>query len=397
MKKKHEKPELKVLFDTNIIYSGSANYLLNEQVSNFIKKNNSFFDLLVSWHIPEIVINERKFQMISKGLELLAPIEKLEKLLGHNLNITKEIIESRVHETIFKQINDFCLKITKIDTKDIDWDSIINNSVFRLPPFENNSKEKGFRDSIIVETFYQLIKNSPKTYKTCRIVLVCNDILLTEAAKLKAKSYNNIRFVKDLSELKSLINILVSEIEESIVDKIAENANQIFFIPEDESTFYFTEKITEKITEKFYQKLHELPDNNAFITKSNTWYVSDVNFVKKERQKIYWRTAISAELISYKREVKNDFNENSINDLLLKKNFSKEALPILKLPNSSGIKRMFGSSTKFFVEEIEYMRGKSMYEVIWSVTYRTNHNLSNPKVEEINFIENNWNNNEHDS
>ena len=106
MAKRKKKPELKVVFDTNVIYSGSASFLINKELTELIKNNLSHHDLDISWFLPETVIKEREFQMIKKGLEFLQPIAKLETLLGHNLNITEEIISDRVKSNIIKQIDE---------------------------------------------------------------------------------------------------------------------------------------------------------------------------------------------------------------------------------------------------------------------------------------------------
>ena len=76
-----KKLRLVIAFDTNAIYSGSESYLLKKNAGKFIQENSSHSDLEITWHLPKMVIDERKFQMNSKGLDLLPSIEKLETII----------------------------------------------------------------------------------------------------------------------------------------------------------------------------------------------------------------------------------------------------------------------------------------------------------------------------
>ncbi len=158
-----KKLKLKVIFDTNVVYTGSASDLLRNEIVELINNHKSLTDIEIEWYIPETVVKERIFQMNKKGNELLPHIQKLEKLLGHNLNITKEIIEDRILETVKKQLISLQIETIKIDIAKVDWELIIHNSLNRQIPFEDNEKEKGFRDALILECLKQIISNSPKT------------------------------------------------------------------------------------------------------------------------------------------------------------------------------------------------------------------------------------------
>jgi len=89
-KKKKSKPKLLVVFDTSVLFNSVAYDLVRSEVRQLIEMNSQHSDLSVKWYLPNIVIDERRYQMQGKAFQLLLSIEKLEKLLGHNLNITKE-------------------------------------------------------------------------------------------------------------------------------------------------------------------------------------------------------------------------------------------------------------------------------------------------------------------
>src|SRR5205807_2068990 len=107
MSPKHVKPphlRLEVVLDTNALYTGSANYFLRKEVADLIEQNSTLPDLTIRWIVPEVVRHERHFQMLQVALQMLPTIEKLERLLGHRLNITDEILDTRVKEAIEREI-----------------------------------------------------------------------------------------------------------------------------------------------------------------------------------------------------------------------------------------------------------------------------------------------------
>ena len=215
-----KKLKLKVIFDTNVVYTGSASDLLRNEIVELINNHKSLSDIEIDWLIPETVIKERIFQMNKRGNELLPAIQKLEKLLGHNLNITKEIIQERILETVRKQLISHEIKTVKIDTNKVDWENIINNSLNRLIPFEDNEKEKGFRDALILECLKQTIASSPITKSICRIIFITNDNILNKAAAQIGSQSTNVNVFPNIDEFVSLINILDSEITEDLINKI---------------------------------------------------------------------------------------------------------------------------------------------------------------------------------
>lgn len=161
-KKKTKGPELRVVFDTSALYTGSESDLVQGEVAAVIKEHSQHPDLEITWYLPHTVRHERQFRMQTKALELLQSIEKLERLLGHRLNITERIIKERVNAAVETQIQNLGLEPLEFDSTRVDWTRLILDACYRRPPFEDSEREKGFRDSLIVETFLQLVENSPK-------------------------------------------------------------------------------------------------------------------------------------------------------------------------------------------------------------------------------------------
>lgn len=365
-----KKITLKVLFDTNVIFTGSASDLLRKEITDLITSHSSLSDISIEWYLPQTVLQERLFQMRKRGLELLPSIQKLERLLGHNLNITEEIIENRIQDTINKQIENIKLKIFNLQIEKIDWPKIIHNSLNRLPPFEDNEKEKGFRDALIIETLKQVIAASPSTPSVCRIIYISNDIVCRNAALEISSDKKNVYVFEKAEELVSLINILNSEITEELISTIKNVAQHLFFIKEDKTTLYYTENIRAKISEDYAKELKEKPD--AADTRENgTWWINPPGFEKKEKQKIFWRSLIEVDFINFKTSYEAN-PQKSLTEIFATKE------------SSSGL---FSVSTQ---KKDKINEGQTRFEVIWSVTLTTTKKLKSPKIESIKFIDNTY-------
>lgn len=402
--KSRKRLELKVVFDSNILYTGTASDLINQSIAQVINESSHHQDITLSWYLPEIVVFERKYQMIRKGLELLPSIEKLEQLLGHNLNVTGEIIEGRVNDAIQKQLTQYGIKVAKLASEKVDWDRLIHNSAFRKAPFDPGEKEKGFRDAVLVETFLQIVGDSPTTPKICRIALVTGDNLLISAVKEQTSAATNIRIVKSIDELKGLINTLVSTVSEEVVARIKEQAATYFFVLKQENTLFYTEKIRQHISEKFKKELDEMP-KVADRRENGAWRISPPRFLKKQGQRVTWVSPIEVEAKAFKIEVQSDFWAitapiSPMSDI--KPAFSvpltsvgtwispyvAQAVPSRELNPTLG--KLVSSEIFFGGPEKMIAQGRTYFEVTWSHLLSTNQKFRSPRIDETRFLKTVW-------
>lgn len=222
-------PKLLVVFDTNVLYTQVASDLVRNEIQRIVKENSKHPDLIIEWYLPEIVIGERKYQMLLKAKELLPNLTKLERLIGHSFGVGEDTLELHVDNAINNSIQKHNFKIAPCDVSEVNWSDLISRSVNREPPFEQNEKEKGFRDSVIAHSFAQLQNSSPSTPNICRLALVSGDQRLQEyVAELTDKS-KNVRILSKTDELESLINTLVSTVSEEFVAELTKKASKIFF------------------------------------------------------------------------------------------------------------------------------------------------------------------------
>ena len=78
--------------------------------------------------------------MLENGIELLPSIGKIEKVLGHNLNITQQTIRERRPTLIDEQIRDSGVEIILFEPSTIDWHRVAKDAAARNPPFEKGEK-----------------------------------------------------------------------------------------------------------------------------------------------------------------------------------------------------------------------------------------------------------------
>lgn len=372
------KPELKVVFDTSVLYTQIASDLVRESIRKLITENSSHADINISWYLPSIVVSERRYQMKNKAFELMPTMQKLERLLGHNLNITEEILVDRVNKAIESELDDLGTSVIEVDTNKIDWPGVIERSVNRTPPFQPGDKEKGFRDSLIAEAFIQLANQSPTTPTVCRLAIVADDERLEEYIKNETKDSKNIRVLSNIGELESLINTLVSEVTEEFVEDLRDRTGSYFFTKDDDSTLYYKDNIGATIREDFSDELKSMPIE-GLSREDGTWWIGEPVFVKKERQRIYWVTTIKVDAKLFRLE----YPESGVDA------GTGTAPPGLESASKNAL-RTLGGLLGEAPRKVEAGNGQSVFEVRWSVNITQTKKFTSPRIEAIDNIGTKW-------
>lgn len=406
MKAKQQR-QLRVVFDTNVLYTDSANYLVREEVGKLIHESK-FADLEIRWYLPDVVRHERQFQMQKRALELLPTIAKLEKLLGHNLNITQKLLIDSVETVVSQRLGELDLLSLPLDYPNVDWHQVFLDSVYRRAPFKDGETEKGFRDRIVVECFLQLVASSPKTAAVCRVVLVSNDGLVTQAVKARTAELENTAVLSSLEELKGLINTLVSRADEAFLALLKPKAEKLFCIPDDESTLFYKERVREKLNEKFAKEL-AAPPPGAANRKNGTWHVSSPNFVQKTGHRIQWISRITIDAKASKApntaglNLANSLFANPLKDFTLT---NPQSQPPVNYINalSYGFEGLNAQVPMYYnladpdYTKISYAaqtpvvthKGRDIYEVLWGADVTTRKELRRPSVDEVKHVESVW-------
>lgn len=398
-RRRRKPPLLRVVFDTNQLYTGSASDLLRAAVRKLIETASVHRDVKIEWFVPEMVRWEREHQMISAATQLLPSLQKLERILGHQLGITADTLVERIKSAIEKQISELGLKMISLRIEAVDWRAILLGSAFRRAPFEDGETEKGFRDAIILECVSQLIAESPKNPSACRIAVVTQDKRLIEALEVRTESASNVRMLASTEELEGLINTLVSNVTEEFVKEVQPAAEKYFFKVESKEGLYYSEKLGEQLRQKFRPQLQELPAG-ATSRENGTWYIGPSSFVRKSGQRITWQTSIRVEATSYK------VTQPALPDWLslpsqrlseVGKQQSLGGLGLLGGESNLGASTaaqqpsfFFGAPTDPPTTKTVHSKGHTLLQVTWSVVITSSRKFTHPKVDELAYKETVW-------
>ncbi len=394
MARKKRQLTVNVVLDTNSLFTEAAHALLNLETAELIGESNTNSDINTVWHLPEVVRGERKYQMMVRAERLLPQLEKLEKLLGHKLGITRETLLERVEAAILNQMRELGIQGLPLDSTKVDWARLIDLAVNRLPPFDGGEKEKGFRDAVILEAFCQLVETAPKTPSICRTFLITNDELLKAAAEARVQSCQNVRVLGSLEEFRTIINALKSELDEAVLRDVLPKARKLFWNSDDPSCLWH-KAVKSELFEENARIIGSKPQG-ALTVKTSGIELPSTAFIKKDGQKIYFETKVQVdvEAITYKAVPALTSGAITLGDsvgsgaltLGSVQGQGGGALPTIKAPN------YLANALGLQPPSVEEMRqtGAHSFAARWHATLTTAGKLTNAQLDSFQHLESAW-------
>jgi hypothetical protein len=366
-------------------------------ISDFILKSKKELDLDVHWYLPWIVKAERKYQMAEKAYRYLPQLEKLEKLLGHQLGITSDTLSARVDEAIKKNIDRHGMKEVGLTPSLVDWQRMIERSVSRQAPFERGENEKGFRDAILLEIFCQLINTLPKSPQTCRIVLLTNDGLLATAARERVLDRNNIILIADLESLKTMLNALAAELTQETVASLLPKASELFFEKDNNDSLYFKMDVWKKTLEKFRDMIYQPPAPEFSVTLDGILIHSTPTFLSKTGQTLQFADQFTLKMAATKRVPKPSlavpWNRLAPQPLQMAPSYTLPSSPdntFVLQPSPFRTSNPFEGIISGAIAPQEFdevkREGEHVFRVTWTVTLKANGTLVGAKLQGIDHV-----------
>lgn len=278
-----------MLFDTNAIFADSFEQLISRKAAGAIADHSRHGDLDIVWILPEVVRLEREYQMRDKFRHVLTPTKQVEQLLGANWEISQETIHGSIASRIDHQLASCKISVRACDADLVDLNQITHDAVFRLPPFEPGPTEKGFRDAILCETFYQLA-NSLSGNETAVLVSDDKRVQLAVNARMPAA-----RVLENIEGLRDEINLRVGNVDAQTASLIENRASRVMFNFSnvgDQTTLWNRENLHAKIWARFQQEINELWDNsNASVVEQ---ILAPTRLVRKEGARVFFSTLYTA-------------------------------------------------------------------------------------------------------
>lgn len=418
-RQRKSKPKLKVLFETNVLWTKSSYDLIRNEARKLIETNSQHNDLDIEWYMPSVVIREREYQMQRRAYALLPSISELEKLLGHCLNIDNNTLDRQIKEAINTQLSNLKIVTLDFDISKVDWNEIIMRSIYRLPPFEID-KEKGFRDALIAQTFMQVVHSSPVTPSVCRLAIITDDKLLTDYVKEKIAGVKNVKILSSVSELEDFINTIVSQVTEEFMSEIREKVSKYFFEKDNDDCLYYKKDIPKIIKETYSNELKTVT-KEEFIRENGTWWIHNPIFVKKIKQRTHWITSIKIDAKLSKVEYSGQnitptgmfgtsgTSATGLLQRILDDQHPSEDLGKIKPPDNLGellsqppdetltLRKAYAALAEAkakaiqAVKKVDIASGHSLFEIHWSVNITQTKKITTPKIEKVKFISTSWN------
>ncbi|MBU0529892.1 hypothetical protein KKF86_09100 [bacterium] len=390
------KQKLNIIFDTNILHTESESYLVTEEVNKLIKKYTNDSDLVIEWFIPETVLNERIYQMRKVGDKLLNPINRLEFLLGHKLAITLDTIYKGIEDVTQKQLKELNMTVGKLDSEKVEWNRLVSDATFRIPPFEVGEKEKGFRDSIILEIVAQIVGDSPKTPSVCRVIFICRDKIFIEACENRFKDNKNVKIFNSIDSLIGYIKTIKSKISEKIINKVSSKASLYFFDDDKEKGLIYDKKILERIFDEYSTKIKSYPTSDC-IVKTGTRWITNPNFNKKVNNRFHWISRIEIDRKAFYEPLQR-YDQLSLNYPM-----TSEQTPGLYTGSNTvqlgkydslgsfGSGKYFSRFNNDLLNQSPISEGKVVFDVYWSVSISPERYIfSKPYVDKLEYVTSNW-------
>lgn len=320
-----------LILDTNILFHKNKKFVVDPKFDEFWSKYAE--DANLDLFIPSVVEGELLYQQTCSALTTLqranSSFARLTEFTGkkYGHRVTEQRIETEIKQRLKSWLKTKNAEIIDTPIKKIDWNRVINDSIWRVPPFsaitEKNKSEKGFRDYLILESVVAYCQK--ETQK--KVIFITNDTLLRESTRNRLKGDTTVKIYSTLEEFESNLKLQKENFEENFVNSVIEKAADRFFKLSDKNSLIFRMKISNKLVKK-YKDLFENPgellvnsNENDFFSDSQ-WEVSDRGWFKvvgkpqflhiQNEHTFYWNS-----LVTYQQDFKRAHTPNNSEIYLL--------------------------------------------------------------------------------
>lgn len=338
-----------VIVDTNFLVNNTGN--IKEIVKELQEKE-------IEVYVPELVKEEfiniqlRKLEEAYSKLENLKNLQKIIDLKYRKKEVTRKMVEG-IYNNIFEE--NFKNKII-VYNKEGMLDRVLERNKYKKPPFynENNSSDKGFKDTIILLTIIDFISsfgddaifyfitsdNGFIKYKNeieKEILDKCAKNITIVEGKDKNKVYKELNIVEEKSNQEEKKENIFSK-EEINIEEIRKRINELMHIfiwttsldyygnLQDERRFEISNYINNEKTEKFLNSIDGIIEDNIFrneilvetFFETDEWVFSknsiDVD-IMKEISELYKKVKDTKYKEAFINYISQRINENKVNNM----------------------------------------------------------------------------------
>ncbi len=312
-----------LMVDTSILWCQDKQVVANPEFETFWSTYGSKYRLKLV--LPEVVVGELVFQHATSANKsykrIQSEAENLSSIIGSAVPI--RLHDAKIKALVQKRFNlwlrDKRARVASTPLNSINWRSLIDRSIWRLPPFESNPKdplaEKGFRDSLILETLVDLHDNQSSINA---VVFLCGDALLRDAASERLTKAPRYQSYSSLGEFESYLKLTSEQLNDQFVKFILKRAAEKFFTKGDTQTFYyqsdFNSKFRAKFSEYFSDPIKSQNENLRLLDSlfsGDDWkhldvgkyWISPASFLRLESKNMYQWLSVVTLVQKFQRKV----------------------------------------------------------------------------------------------
>lgn len=303
-------PHYFVFVDTNILWTEDKKLSVSNEFDELWKMTSTLSQMTLA--VPEVVLGELHFQQTTSARKIFETISTMSNDLS-GITAAKYPFKSsvaRIKKQVDVKLNKWLKSrgaiVVSTPVLTINWQALIDSSIWRIAPFEFHSKskepktEKGFRDALILETVAHACMQAKPS--DC-VIFICNDHLLQAAANTRLKTLNNFSCFESLADFASHVKLTKENLTTEFVKLIANHARKKFYVAGDQNCVYFKNDIQQRIRHEFASGLVVQNDSDTASTSNikpfelqivhENSLIVGTTFIKMEEPKeCYWTTRI---------------------------------------------------------------------------------------------------------
>lgn len=286
--------KIHIVLDTNAIFAGKSpessaitDSFLPRKVSEVIH-DPKHKKLNLNWAMPQMVRMEREHHMWEAAKGLVTQASKMPRLFGETIRNVDQI-RKRISDLAQQDLTSHGVEVIECEMSRVDWDALTRAAGFRQPPFSpDNSKEKGFKDAIVAETFLQFCEDViDKT--TDAAIFVTDDDLLREHILARTLG-KRVKVVENIDALSNEFNVLSSDIPPELASQLTSIATLLL---KDDMSFW--NAVYQEIETKHASLMHNFPNANNVRVFKRTF--QPPVFLRKETTRVSFQCRLDIELV----------------------------------------------------------------------------------------------------
>lgn len=257
-----ETPEFRLVPDTNVLRTRDEKMAFFS--SDFLAALKPRLGATKRAFVCEITAKEITYQKTAIAQanldKLIGASKSLYALSGQEFEV-RDIGELRVHvqKQLETEMRKLGFEILRTPIDQIDWGEMVEDAVWRKPPFEGNpdsKTEKGFRDAVFVQTVIAAVKKDPAA-SWC---ILTNDALAYQRLGTEAKvTFPSLSLFRTTEEFLGHVELRVQKFEEALAANLQAKAHVAFYNPGTKTGIFVTGEVEKRIREKHNAALESVP------------------------------------------------------------------------------------------------------------------------------------------